>query len=103
MAKHRNKFSDRRHSVGGVISSVMALASLSAFGYAVYRSYLARGEGDTLVGTYGLISLMLAFFGLITGLMSYREPDRYHTFSLIGSVACGIMTVLMVMMYFVGF
>ncbi len=102
MAKHKNKFSDRRHSVGGVISTVMAVASLVMFVMAVHRSYGARGEGDSLVGSYALSSMMFAFFGLITGLMSYKEPDRYHTFSFIGSLTSGIMTVLMIMLYITG-
>ncbi len=102
MAKHKYKFTNKKHSVGGVLSSLMAVASVILFGYAVSISYKARGEGGALVGSFALCSLAVAAFGVIIGLLSYKESDRYYTFSFIGSLVNGVMTVLMVMLLLVG-
>ena len=102
MAKYHSKFSNKKHSVGGVMATVMGVGSIVLFVFAVMESYRARGEGGTLVGSLAMLSLAFSFFGLITGLLSYREVDRYTTFSLTGSLICGIMTVLLFMLILVG-
>ena len=81
---------------------MLALASVILFGIAIYESFAQRGEGGENVGSFAFASLVFAVFGFIVGLMSYRESNRYHTFSFIGSLASGIMTVIMVMLLFVG-
>ncbi|MGN0369767.1 MAG: DUF6142 family protein [Butyrivibrio sp.] len=100
--KHKYKFSTKKHSVGGTISSIMAVSAVALFVRAVYLSFKAAGEGGTLIGALALSALAVAFFGLVIGLLSYKESDRYYTFSFIGSLSNGIMLVLMVMLLIVG-
>lgn len=100
--KHKYKFSTKKHSVGGIISSIMALSATALFVRAVYLSFKASGEGGTVVGAFALSALAVALFGLVIGLISYKESDRYYTFSFIGSLSNGIMLVLMVMLLIVG-
>ncbi len=102
MAGHKYKFSDKKHSVGGVISSIMAAASIALLVLAVRASFTARGEGGTIVGSYALTSLTVAVFGCLVGILSYRESDRYYTFSFLGTLINGIMTVILVMLLIVG-
>ncbi|MDD6339659.1 MAG: DUF6142 family protein [Butyrivibrio sp.] len=102
MAKHRYKFSDKKHSVGGAISTMLALAAVIFFVISVRFSFAARGEGGDNVGSAALASTAFAVFGLVVGLMSYKESNRYRTFSFIGSLSSGIMTIIMVMLFLVG-
>ena len=100
MARHKYKFSDKKHSVGGVISTVMAAVCIIIFILAVRISFMARG--DTVVGSYALTALTIAVFGCIVGIMSYRESDRYYTFSFAGTLINGIMAVILIMLLIVG-
>lgn len=102
MARYHSKFSNKKHSVGGVMATLMGVASIALFVIAVMESFSARGDGGTIVGSLAMLSLAFSVFGLITGLLSYREVDRYTTFSLSGSLICGIMTVLLIMLILVG-
>ena len=102
MARHKYKFSNKKHSVGGVISTVMAVIAAVLFGRAVAISFGARGEGGMEVGSFALSALAVAFFGCIMGILSYRESDRYYTFSFIGALFNGIMAVILIMLFVVG-
>ena len=102
MARHRYKFSDKKHSVGGAISSVMAVGAIALFVIAVRTSFLAKGEGGTEVGSYALTSLTVAVFGVLVGIMSYKESNRYYTFSFVGTLINGIMAVILAMLLVVG-
>lgn len=102
MARHKYKFSNKKHSVGGVISTVMAVSAAVLFVRAVVISFAARGEGGMEVGSYALSALAVAFFGCIMGLLSYKESERYYTFSFIGALFNGILTVVLAMLLVVG-
>lgn len=93
------RFADKDYSVGGLISLSLGLVSIAAIIYAVSLSFEARGEGSVMVGNLGLIALILSFFGLIFGLLSYREEDKNYKFSFIGSLMCGM--VLVVLIFFI--
>lgn len=102
MARHKYKFSNKKHSVGGVISTVMAVAAAVLFGRAVVISFEARGEGGMEVGSYALSALAVAFFGCIMGILSYKESERYYTFSFIGALFNGILAIILIMLFVVG-
>lgn len=102
MARHKYKFSNKKHSVGGVISSIMAVIALVLFGRAVMISFGARGEGGMEVGSYALSALAVAFFGCIMGILSYKESDRYYTFSFIGALINGITAIMLTMLFVAG-
>ncbi|MBD5158097.1 MAG: hypothetical protein HDT13_10755 [Butyrivibrio sp.] len=102
MARHKYKFSNKKHSVGGVISTFMALIAIVLFGCAVVFSFRARGEGGMEVGSFALSALAVAFFGCIMGILSYRESDRYYTFSFIGALINGITAIILIMLFVAG-
>ncbi len=102
MSKRKYKFTNKRHSVGGVLSSLMALAAVVLIIIAVIISFKAEGYGGEEVGTLSLMALVFSASGLVLGLLSYRETDRYYSFSFAGSLVSGIVTVLLVMLFFTG-
>ena len=102
MARHKYKFADRKPTVGGIISTLMATGAAVLFVYAVKPSFDAGGNGGMTVGSYALSALALSVFGLIVGLLSYKETDRIYRFSFLGTLASGIMTVILVMLLLAG-
>lgn len=102
MSKHKYKFTNKKHSIGGVISTFMAIVAIVLVIVAIVTSFKAEGKGGEEVGIFAMMSMVFSVFGLVTGLLSYREFDRYYTFSLIGSLANGIVTVILIMLFLVG-
>ena len=63
MKKTKLRFSYKEYTIGGVLSSALAVFSLLALGYSILLSFRARGEGSMQVGAYGLLALVLSLFG----------------------------------------
>ena len=90
------KFSGKDYTIGGLISLSLGLVAAATIIYAIWISFSARGQGDIMVGNLGVISLLISFFGLIFGLISYREEDRDYRFSFIGTLLSGIVFILLI-------
>ena len=59
MAKHRYKFSTRKHSVGGVVSTIMFVGAMVLLVWAIMVSFEAKGKGDTVVGEIGTYIIII--------------------------------------------
>lgn len=99
---NKYKFSDKSQTLGGIISTLMGIASLASFGYGVYLAFRADGNAGLEVGSFGMLSLMLAVIGTIIGLLSFKEDDKFYTLSRVGSVLCGIWAVFMMGVFLMG-
>ena len=73
---NKYKFSDKSQALGGLISTAMGILSLLSFGYGVYLSFKAAGEGGLRVGSLGILSLILAVIGTVIGLISFKEDNK---------------------------
>lgn len=102
MAKHKYKFSTKKHSVGGVVATVMFVCAIALFIWAINVSFQAQGKGGQVVGEIALTSFAVSIAGMIIGLISFKESDRYHTFSYVGALLNGIMSIIMFMLFVVG-
>lgn len=100
--KTRLRFSDKEYTIGGVLSSVLAIIALAVLGYSIYLSFMARGEGMTEVGAYGLLAIVLSFFGVVFGLLSYKEQDKRYGTSFFGTFTNGIILILLVLFILIG-
>ena len=76
---NKYKFSDKSQSLGGVISTIMGLASIACLLWAIFISFKASGHAGMQVGTLGLMSLILSAIGTIIGLLSFKEADKFYT------------------------
>lgn len=99
---NKYKFSDKNQSLGGTISFIMGLLSLASLIYGVYLAFRAQGEAGLKVGSLGLLSLMMAIIGTVIGLLSFKEDNKFYTFSKIGSMMCGIISVFMLAVFLMG-
>ncbi len=99
---NKYKFSDKSQTLGGTISTAMGAAAVVSFGYGVWLSFKAAGEAGPVVGSFGLLSFMMAAIGTIIGLLSFKEDDKFYTLSKIGSMVCGIMAIFMLSVFLMG-
>lgn len=99
---NKYKFSDKSQTLGGMISTLMGIGAVGSFGYGIYISFQSKGHAGLEVGSLGLLSFMLAVMGTVIGLLSFKEDDKFYTLSKVGSLLCGIFTVFMVAVLFMG-
>lgn len=100
--KTRLSFSNRELTMGGILSSVLAVISVALFVKSIMISYDARGLGSEMVGALGLISLVLSFFGTIIGLLSYKEQDKNYGPSFFGTFTNGLMFIILILFIMMG-
>jgi hypothetical protein len=66
-------------------------------------SGLARGNGGLILGVIGLILFGLSVFGFILSYKSFKKKDIFFRFPIIGAVLNGFMTILLFIIYILGF
>lgn len=54
------------------------------------------------MGAYGLLALVLSLFGLIFGLLSYKEQDKRYGVSFLCTFINGIIIVMLILFILVG-
>ena len=99
--KHRYTFYERPHSKAGQIAFYLAVFSALCLLVCAAVSMKRGGAGPVLAGT-GLIAAALSVYGFVTGLRSFKEKETLPLFSILGSVGCGIMTVIWMMVILSG-
>ena len=102
MKKQRFDFSKKAHSTGGRISLILALVSFALFGAAAAISWIKVGEAGSFVGGFGVTGLLLALYGFIVGMRSFKEKNVSPVLSVAGSIGCGIMTIVFLTLFLVG-
>lgn len=100
--RHKYKFTDKSQSAGGIYSTMFAAAAAAFFCFAVWKSYIQKGNGGREIGLFGLLTLFLSAVGLYFGVNSFQEEDVFFLFSWMGTIFNAVMLVGMSMVFFVG-
>lgn len=80
------KFSDKTHSGKGMLATGFGLASLVILIVLIAISGKLHGKGSIYLGSVGLVAVMFSVIGLIIGIVSFFEPNKYKLFSNIGAI-----------------
>lgn len=104
MAKKRYKYSftKKRHTKGGVESSIFALISCLLFLASSVCSLVFGGRGGLYLGAMGFVAIGLSVIGFVLGLRSFSEENRDFLYSKVGSVANGVLMVIWLALFLVG-
>ncbi|MDE6208680.1 MAG: hypothetical protein K2M73_03280 [Lachnospiraceae bacterium] len=89
--RRKYKFTDKKHSKGGLTASGLFLFSLAIMIAGIYISFMKHGNAGMLVGGLGLGSFILALIGFIVGLRSFKEENVFLLFPWIGTAGCAVM------------
>lgn len=89
------KFSDRHTSVGGVVSVALGTISIVLVVIGIVMSFMHKGNGPLVVGALGVSAFLFDVGGLVIGLLSFKESDKYYKTSIVGSMLCGSIFVFM--------
>lgn len=95
-------FTNKIHSQKGMMSTIFGLLSLITLGTAVYLSYLHKGEGAQQYGTAAVFAVVFMTVGLILGILSMKEKERYLLFRILGVVFNVLAFAVLSMILFAG-
>lgn len=96
------KFTDKKLSRGGILSSLFVLIAAGLLYAGVYISYKADGNGGADVGMLGAGAFLVAVTGFIVGIRSFKKDDVFLGFPWFGVVGNAIIWIFMAGVVLVG-
>lgn len=77
-------FTNKDYSPQSIMSTVLGLIDIVSLCYIVYLTYCNGGVSLPRYGSTALLITVFSFVGLILGIWSKSEPDRFYLFSYLG-------------------
>ena len=96
------KFTNKKISKGGVMSSLFAVVAIVCLCIGVYISYKADGSGDATVGILGLSAFVVSLLGFIIGVRSFKNEEAFLGLPWFGVVANAVTWIFMMCVIFIG-
>lgn len=92
-------FTSKTHPEKGIMSAILGSLSIITFAAAVYLSYLHRGQIPDRYGTAGLLAAVFMAAGLVLGIWSFTEKDKFKLFPVLGIIlniiAFGMLSLIL--------
>lgn len=79
-------FTNKKESKKGIMSAVLGLIALVSLFFAVYETFRNQGQALVKYGVAALFALLFALAGMVLGIMSKMEEDRFYLFSYLGII-----------------
>lgn len=104
MKQKRNYiFTNKKHSQKAIMSTILGIISMVSLIIVIFLTYLKAGNATKSYGLTGLLVTVFSLIGLILGLFSIKENDRFHLFQWIGILLNSILLLAMVGIIYAGF
>lgn len=89
--KKKIRFTDKKHSRQGIISSGLGGAALMLFAASVAAAYIRSGQAGRIIAVTGFLAMLCACAGLYYGIMvtGGRKP------TVISAACCGLNFLLL--------
>lgn len=84
--KNSYMFTSKQHTQKGIMSTILGVISLGTLAYAVVMSYLKAGDIPRQYGAAAMLVMIFAFIGIILGVVSKTERDKFYFFTYLGIV-----------------
>lgn len=102
MVRKGYMFSSKKHSLRGLVSAIFGILSGAMLGTILYSSFLQDGNTPIYYGAIGLLSILVTIAGLIIGIQSFFEEDKYYLTSKIGTSINSIILLAWVYIIIIG-
>ena len=79
-------FTNKKESKKGIMSAVLGIIALVSLFFAVYETFRNQGQALVKYGVAALFALLFALAGVVLGIMSKMEEDRFYLFSYLGII-----------------
>ena len=107
MAKKKDRYAayvyeETKYSGKGILATVLGGVSLLIFLVLVGVCILIGGTAGEWIGTIGFTAFAVAFYGLVTGLQSFRQQCKSYIFCKVGTLFCGFMVAVWFLIFCMG-
>lgn len=101
MAKKNSfMFTNKQHTQKGIMATILGVISLVTLAYMVVVSYQRAGDVPLQYGAAAFLSMIFAFVGIVLGVISKSDRDRFYFFSYLGiALNVLVLAVLSVILY----
>ena len=82
--KNSYMFTSREHTQRGIMSTILGVIALETLAYTIIMSYFRAGDIPLQYGAAALLVMIFAFVGIVLGLVSKTERDKFYLFSYLG-------------------
>ena len=93
--KNSYMFTSKQHTQKGIMSTILGVISLATLVYAVVMSYLKAGDIPRQYGAAARLVMIFAFIGIILGVVSKTERDKFFFFSYLG-IALNVLALAVI-------
>lgn len=100
--KNSYMFTNKQHTQKGIMSTILGVISLATLVYAVVMSYLKAGDIPRQYGAAVMLVMIFAFMGIILGVVSKTERDKFFFFSYLGIVLNVLALVVISIILYAG-
>lgn len=94
MKRYKYSFAPDANAKGGVWAAAAGGLSLFFLLLTAVISFALEGRGGNWLGAVGLFSFLLSAYGFYMGIKSFQEKNVNHRYSVVGSLAGGVVMVL---------
>ena len=77
-------FTNKSQSERGIMSTVLGILSDVSIGLAVFSSFRIGGRASARLGTVILVAMLFSIAGLVFGILSRMEKDKFYFFPDVG-------------------
>ena len=95
-------FTNKRYSEKSIMSAILGAISLGALIAAVYYTFLAGGEAMVGYGVTGLLAMIFSIVGLVLGVLSKLEKDKFYLISCFGIVTYALAVISIIYIIYIG-
>lgn len=100
--KKSYKFTNKKQSVRGIVSSIFLVIAIGMIVYAIVLSFKAKGNAGAEIGALGMEALLVSVMGIIMGIYGFKEEEVFLRFPWIGTVGNTIVFLFLLGTILVG-
>lgn len=100
--KTGSMFTSKSQSDRGMMSTALGILSFVSLIAAVAISFSGRGETPLRLGSVGLLAVIISISGLVIGILSLMEKDKYPLFPWGGVVFNGLSLAAWAFIIYIG-
>lgn len=96
------KFTDKQHSLEGILSTLLSIFSLFLLIMGIIISYNHEGNAGAVIGVLGLLAFIISIIGFFVGIHSFKKDDMFYLFSYVGAIMNTIIWFVILCIFMVG-
>lgn len=102
MWKKSFMFTSKEHSRKGIMATILGVISLASLVYITWHSYKNAGKVPLQYGAVAFLTMIFAFVGIVLGVLSKSDRDKFYFFSYLGIVLNVLVLVALSVFLYAG-